>query len=90
MLKPDLARVIAEQTGLSLDRANEVITAATDQISAAAARGEDVTLIGFGSFHVRTRQARNGRHPQTGAPLHIGASRTVAFRPGKALREAVQ
>lgn len=90
MLKPDLARVIAEQTGLSLDRAHEVITAATDQISAAAARGEEVALVGFGSFHVRTRQARNGRHPQTGAPLHIEARRTVAFRPGKVLREAVK
>lgn len=90
MLKPDLARAIAEQTGLSLDRANEVITAATDQISAAAARGEDVTLVGFGSFHVRTRQARNGRNPRTGALLRIEAGRTVAFRPGKALREAVQ
>ncbi len=90
MLKPDLARAIAEQTGLSLDRAGEVITAATDQISAATARGEDVTLVGFGSFHVRTRQARNGRNPQTGAPLKIEASRTVAFRPGKALREALK
>ncbi|GAA3579017.1 MAG: HU family DNA-binding protein [Pseudomonadales bacterium] len=89
MRKPELAAAIAEQTGLSKEKASEVITAFTDQISAASARGDDVTLIGFGTFNVRSREARSGRNPQTGATIQIPASRTVGFKPGKALKDAV-
>ncbi|WP_166266846.1 HU family DNA-binding protein [Marinobacter caseinilyticus] len=90
MRKPELASAIAEQTGLTLDKASEIITAFTDQVSAAAARGDDVTLIGFGTFNVRNREARSGRNPQTGAPIQIAASRTVGFKAGKALKDAVK
>lgn len=90
MRKPELAVAIAEQTGLSRDKANEVISAFTDQVSAAAARGENVSIIGFGTFSVRERAARVGRNPQTGAEIQIAASRNVGFKPGKALREAVK
>ena len=55
MRKPELAAAVADKTGLSRDKASEVITAVTDQISAAAARGEDTTLIGFGTFNIRRR-----------------------------------
>ncbi len=55
MRKPELAAAVADKTGLSRDKASEVITAFTDQISAAAARGEDTTLIGFGTFNIRSR-----------------------------------
>ncbi|MDV2078186.1 MULTISPECIES: HU family DNA-binding protein [Marinobacter] len=89
MRKPELAAAIAEQTGLSKEKASEVITAFTDQISAASARGDDVTLIGFGTFNVRSREARSGRNPQTGATIQIPASRTVGFKPGKALKDAI-
>ena len=61
MRKPELAAAVADQTGLTRDKASEVITAFTDQISAAAARGEDTTLIGFGTFNIRSRDARDGR-----------------------------
>lgn len=88
MRKPELAAAIAERTGLTREKAAEVITAFTDQISAAASRGEDTTLIGFGTFNIRTREAREGRNPQTGAPLHIPASKTVGFKAGKALKDA--
>lgn len=90
MRKPELASAIADETGLSRDKASEIITAFTDQVSAAAARGDDVTLIGFGTFNVRKREARSGRNPQTGAPIQITASRTVGFKAGKALKDAVK
>ncbi|PSF11856.1 DNA-binding protein HU [Marinobacter fuscus] len=89
MRKPELAAAIASQTGLSRDKAGEIINAFTDQISAAAARGEDVSLIGFGTFNIRSREARSGRNPQTGAAIQIPASKTVGFKPGKAFREAL-
>ncbi|WP_297792795.1 HU family DNA-binding protein [uncultured Marinobacter sp.] len=89
MRKPELAAAIADQTGLTREKASEVITAFTDQVSAAASRGEDTTLIGFGTFNIRTREARNGRNPQTGATIKIPASKTVGFKAGKALKEGV-
>lgn len=89
MRKPELASAVAEQTGLTKEKANEVITAFTDQISAAAAKGSDVSLIGFGTFSVRKRDARTGRNPQTGATMQIAASKTVGFKAGKALKDAV-
>lgn len=90
MRKPELAAAVADKTGLSRDKASEVITALTDQISAAAARGEDVTLVGFGTFNIRRREARDGRNPQTGATIRIPASKTVGFKAGKALKDAVR
>ncbi|MDC0662867.1 HU family DNA-binding protein [Marinobacter sp. SS21] len=90
MRKPELAAAIAEQTGLSKEKASEVITAFTDQVSAATARGDDVTLIGFGTFNVRQREARTGRNPQTGASMQIPASKTVGFKAGKALKDAIK
>lgn len=90
MRKPELAAAIADQTGMTREKASEVITAFTDQISAAASRGEDVTLIGFGTFNIRKREARSGRNPQTGATIQIPASSTVGFKPGKALKDQIR
>ncbi|KKT79539.1 MAG: Histone family protein DNA-binding protein [candidate division WWE3 bacterium GW2011_GWC2_44_85] len=55
-----------------------------------AAKGEKVTWTGFGTFEVRPRKPRMGRNPQTGAPLHIPASKTPAFKAGKGLKDAVK
>ena len=90
MRKPELAAAIADKTGLTREKAGEVINAFTDQVSAAAARGEDVTLIGFGTFNIRSREARNGRNPQTGASIQNPASKTVGFKAGKALKDAIR
>ena len=87
MRKPELAAAIAERTGLSREKASEVIAAFTDQVSAAAARGEDTTLIGFGTFNIRAREARDGRNPQTGASIRSPASKTVGFKAGKGLKD---
>ncbi|MBN7768405.1 HU family DNA-binding protein [Marinobacter daepoensis] len=89
MRKPELAAAIADKTGLTREKAGEVINAFTDQVSAAAARGEDISLIGFGTFNIRHREARSGRNPQTGASIRIPASKTVGFKPGKALKDAI-
>lgn len=89
MLKPDLIKALAEETGLSQAQAGEVVAAFTDQVSAALARGETVSLTGFGTFSTRNREARTGRNPQTGASLQIPASRAAAFKAGKNLKEAV-
>jgi DNA-binding protein HU-alpha len=90
MRKPELAAAIADRTGLTREKASEVITAFTDQVSAAASRGEDVTLIGFGTFNIRTREARDGRNPQTGEAIRIPASKTVGFKAGKALKDEIR
>ena len=89
MRKPELAAAIAEETGLSKTKAQEVLNAVTDQISAALAKNESVSLPGFGNFSIRERSARTGRNPQTGASINIPASRSVGFKAGKPLREAV-
>ena len=90
MRKPELAAAVADQTGLSKDKASEIVNAFIDQVSAAAARGEDVSLIGFGTFNIRARDARTGRNPQTGATIQIPASKTVGFKAGKALKDALR
>ena len=90
MRKPELAAAIADRTGLTREKASEVITAFTDQVSAAASRGEDVTLIGFGTFNIRSREARDGRNPQTGETIRIPASKTVGFKAGEALKDEIR
>ncbi|AXS83908.1 MULTISPECIES: HU family DNA-binding protein [Marinobacter] len=90
MRKPELAAAIADRTGLTREKASEVITAFTDQVSAAASRGEDTTLTGFGTFNIRSREAREGRNPKTGETIRIPASKTVGFKAGKALKDKIR
>jgi DNA-binding protein HU-alpha len=89
MRKPELAAAIAERADLSKDKASQVLNVILDEITHTVAKGNDVSLIGFGSFTVRQRAARTGKNPQTGKPLTIPASKTVAFKPGKSLKDAV-
>ena len=69
-------------------------TAAVDAVFASIqdtlAKGDKVQLIGFGNFEVRTRAARKGRNPQTGEEIEIAASKIPAFKPGKALKDAIK
>lgn len=90
MRKSELAQAIASDTDLSQKEAQEVITAFTDQVAQAMARGQTVNLVGFGTFSARERSARSGRNPQTGEAIEIPAGKTVGFKPGKGLKEAVQ
>ena len=89
MRKPDLAAYIADKADIPNNKANDVLSAILDQITQSLSREESVTLIGFGTFEVRHRNARTGKNPQTGEPIQIAASNTVGFKPGKALKDAV-
>ena len=89
MRKPDLAAIIADKADISSAKANDVLSAILDEITNALARKESVSLIGFGTFENRHRNARTGKNPQTGEAIQIAASNTVGFKPGKALKESV-
>lgn len=90
MVKMDLINKIADKAGMTKVDASKALEALSDIIMAALKRGEKVTWTGFGTFEVRSRAARMGRNPQTGAPLHIKASKTPAFKAGKGLKDAVR
>ncbi|HTO17889.1 MAG TPA: HU family DNA-binding protein [Pseudomonas sp.] len=89
MRKPELAAAIADKADLTREQANRVLNAVLDEITDALNRKESVTLVGFGTFVQRHRGARTGKNPQTGEPVKIKASNTVAFKPGKSLRDAI-
>jgi len=86
--KADLVNAVAE-IGLTKKKAAEAVAAVLDGIKDALARGEKVQLIGFGSFSVKKRAAREGRNPRTGKPLKIAAKNVPVFKPGDALKSAV-
>lgn len=88
MRKPELAAAIAERADLSKDVANRILNVVLEQITLAVEK-ENVTLVGFGTFTKRHRGARVGKNPQTKEPVKIRASNTVAFKPGKGLRDSV-
>jgi DNA-binding protein HU-beta len=90
MVKMDLIAKVADMAGMTKVDANKAIDAVVEAIQDSLAKGEKVTWTGFGTFEVRNRAARMGRNPQTGAPLHIAASKTPAFKSGKSLKDAVR
>ncbi len=89
MNKAELAAKIAERASISKKSAAEVIDAFTGSVTEAVAAGEKVQLIGFGTFEVSERAARTGRNPQTGKEIKIPASKSMKFKAGKAVKEAV-
>lgn len=89
MKKPELAAAIAEKADVTKEKAGEIINIITDEITNAMTKDDTVSLIGFGSFSVRERSARTGKNPQTGAAIQIPASKSVGFKAGKALKDAV-
>jgi len=89
MTKNELIDRISAKTGLSKTDANSALDALTDAITDAMKEGQELVLIGFGSFKVGTRAARTGRHPQTGKTMQIAASKVVKFKVGKKLKDAV-
>jgi DNA-binding protein HU-beta len=89
MNKTELINAIADHAELSKVDAGRALDAVTSQIKRALKKGDDVSLVGFGTFVVRKRAARQGRNPKTGAPLRIAAGKTPGFKAGKALKDAV-
>src|SRR5579883_71819 len=89
MNRAELISEIADLTGQPKIQVSETLSALLHAVTGAVARGEKVTLVGFGTFERRTRQARTGRNPRTLAPLRIPASRVPAFRAGQELKDVV-
>ena len=89
MNKGDLVDKIAAATGISKTSANGAIDTMIDSFTAALRKGDRVTLVGFGTFSVMQRKARNGRNPQTGEVIKIGARRVAKFTPGVDLKRSV-
>ncbi len=89
MNKTELVAAIASKADISKKDSEKALNAFIDTISAALKKGDKVSLVGFGSFEVRKRAARTGRNPQTGAEIKIAASKTPAFKAGKALKDIV-
>ncbi len=89
MNKSELINAVAEKTALSKKDSEAAVTAALDAITASLAQGEEVRLVGFGTFEVKKREARIGRNPTTKEEIQIPATKVPAFKPGKALKEVV-
>ena len=89
MRKQDLVREVAKGAKLTESQANTAVGSVFDSIQRALASGDEVTISGFGSFRVVERAAREGRNPQTNAPMKIPARKSPAFRPGTQLKRAV-
>ena len=89
MNKSELSARVADAVSLSRTQAASAVNTVFLAIADALARGETVTVAGFGTFTTRRREARQGRNPRTGESIAIAASTTPAFKAGKALRDAV-
>ena len=89
MNKSELIEKIASQADMTKALAERVLNSSIEQIIKSVTKGEDVQLIGFGTFKSGKRAARIGRNPQTGAELKIPATKTVKFSAGKAFKDAV-
>ena len=89
MNKSDLIDAIADSAGLSKADAGRALDAVVDTVTGALQSGDSVSLVGFGTFSVRDRAARQGRNPRTGETIQIKASKNPAFKAGKALKDAV-
>ncbi len=89
MNKGELVNAVAETAELSKTDATAAIDALIDVVTKALKQGDTVTLVGFGTFQVRKRAARQGRNPKTGETIKIPASQNPSFKAGKALKDAV-
>ncbi|WP_127959614.1 nucleoid-associated protein HU-beta [Serratia microhaemolytica] len=89
MNKSQLIDKIAAGANISKAAAGRALDAILDSVTESLQEGTDVALVGFGSFTVRERSERTGRNPQTGKEIKIAATKVPVFRPGKALKDAV-
>ena len=89
MNKTELVSAMADKAGLSKKDAEAALSALTATITKQLKKGDKVQLVGFGTFEVTKRAAREGRNPQTGAVMKIAASKAPKFKAGKALKDLV-
>ena len=89
MNKTELIAQVAEKTGTTRKDTEQIISTMLDVIGEELAAGGRVQLVGFGTFEVRSRSARQGRDPRTNSPITIPASKVPAFKAGKAFKDSV-
>lgn len=89
MNKAELIDAIAESADLSKMAAGRALEAVTEAVVDSLKKGDQVSIIGFGTFAVKHRPARKGRNPKTGAEIEIAAANVPGFKPGKAFKDAV-
>lgn len=89
MNKSELIEAIAQEADISKAAAQKALDATTNAVTNALKQGDTVTLVGFGTFYIGERAERQGRNPKTGEPLTIAAAKTLKFRAGKALKDAL-
>ncbi|WP_133364924.1 HU family DNA-binding protein [Qipengyuania sediminis] len=89
MNKNDLIGAVADTSGLSKSQAASAVESVFDTISGALKKGDEVRLVGFGTFTVAKRKASTGRNPRTGEPMKIKASNQPKFKAGKGLKDSV-
>ena len=89
MNKAELIEAVADGANLSKADAGRAVDAVVDSIASALGKGQQVSVVGFGTFSVKHRAARSGRNPRTGETIAIAASNVPGFKAGKALKDAV-
>ena len=89
MNKAELIEAVAASADLSKADAGRAVDAVVDAVTSSLKKGQQVSVVGFGTFSVKHRAARTGRNPQTGATIQIAASNVPGFKAGKALKDAV-
>lgn len=89
MNKAELIEAVAESADISKAAATRAVDTVIEQITQSLQKGDQVTLVGFGTFTVKARAARTGRNPRTGETINIPASKNPTFKAGKALKDAV-
>lgn len=89
MNKVDFVAAVAEKAGISKKDAGNAVDAFAGVVTEALTKGEKVSLVGFGTFEVKERAAREGRNPQTGETMQIAASKVPSFKAGKTFKDAV-
>lgn len=89
MNKSDLISALATETSITQKNVNAILDAFIETVKKTLKKGDQITLVGFGTFKVSNRAARTGRNPKTGAPLQIKASKMPQFKAGKSLKESI-
>ena len=89
MNKTELVASIAEKSGIAKKDAEKAVSAFIDTVATELKKGEKIQLVGFGTFEVRERAAREGINPQTGKKIQIAASKNPVFKAGKALKDSI-
>lgn len=89
MNKSELIKNISTVSGLTQDQVAQALKGFESVVTTTLSKGEEIALVGFGTFKITDRAARTGRNPQTGAEIQIAASKVPTFKAGKSLKEAV-